>query len=171
MRRMVRVIAVSVIGSVALWGSRLVWSEEHEKDEKPLLDALSKSKHTLVGGIQQAAAKPPEAAISAKFELEDGKLSLSVYIGIPLDQQKAVFERFYRVDKARSRESGGAGLGLSIARWAVEAHGGRIELESEEGKGSRFRIVLPDREGELVRDRDIETAVSRPHVAREDPRI
>jgi signal transduction histidine kinase len=54
-----------------------------------------------------------------------------------------VFERFYRVDAGRSREQGGAGLGLSIARWAVEANGGRIELETEDGKGSVFRVVLP----------------------------
>ena len=63
--------------------------------------------------------------------------------GIPEAHRSRVFERFYRIDKARSREDGGAGLGLSIALWAVRAHGGRIELQSEEGKGSTFRIVLP----------------------------
>ncbi len=63
--------------------------------------------------------------------------------GIPLEHQTKVFERFYRVDKARSQQSGGAGLGLSIVRWAVEAHGGKIELFTEEGKGSTFRITLP----------------------------
>lgn len=63
--------------------------------------------------------------------------------GIPPEHIGEVFERFYRVDTARSRELGGAGLGLSIARWAVEAHGGRIEVESQEGFGSTFRIVLP----------------------------
>jgi heavy metal sensor kinase len=63
--------------------------------------------------------------------------------GIPLEDQGRVFDRFYRVDKARWRESGGAGLGLSIAKWAVEAHGGSIELNSEPNLGSTFRIVLP----------------------------
>jgi heavy metal sensor kinase len=63
--------------------------------------------------------------------------------GIPLEDQGRVFDRFYRVDKARWRESGGAGLGLSIAKWAVEAHGGSIELDSEPNLGSTFRIVLP----------------------------
>jgi len=63
--------------------------------------------------------------------------------GIATEHQAHIFDRFYRVDKARSRELGGTGLGLAIARWAVEAHGGRIELESQEGKGSIFRITLP----------------------------
>ncbi len=63
--------------------------------------------------------------------------------GIPGDHRPYVFDRFYRIDKARTREWGGAGLGLSITRWAVEAHGGAITLKSEEGHGSTFRIVLP----------------------------
>ncbi|HET6201541.1 MAG TPA: ATP-binding protein [Planctomycetota bacterium] len=63
--------------------------------------------------------------------------------GIPPEHRDRVFDRFYRVDTGRSRELGGTGLGLSIARWAVEAHGGRIELESEPGRGSTFRIVMP----------------------------
>ena len=63
--------------------------------------------------------------------------------GIADVHQQRIFERFYRVDPGRSRESGGVGLGLSIARWAVEANGGRIELASEEGKGSSFRVLLP----------------------------
>jgi heavy metal sensor kinase len=63
--------------------------------------------------------------------------------GIPAAHRERIFERFYRVDPDRSRESGGTGLGLAIARWAVTANDGRIELESEESKGSVFRIVLP----------------------------
>jgi heavy metal sensor kinase len=65
--------------------------------------------------------------------------------GIAPEHQVRVFERFYRVDKARSRAEGGAGLGLAIARAAIERHGGRIELESAPGRGSLFRIVLPMR--------------------------
>jgi len=63
--------------------------------------------------------------------------------GIPAANQHRIFERFYRVDQARSRDTGGTGLGLAIARWAVEASGGRIELESAAGQGALFRVVLP----------------------------
>src|SRR5215472_12498467 len=63
--------------------------------------------------------------------------------GIPKEHQPYVFDRFYRVDKARTREWGGAGLGLSIARWAVEANEGDLALKSDEGQGATFRISLP----------------------------
>ena len=63
--------------------------------------------------------------------------------GIAKEHQEHLFERFYRVDPSRSHESGGAGLGLAITRWAVETNGGRIEVESELGLGSHFRIILP----------------------------
>jgi len=67
--------------------------------------------------------------------------------GIGQEHQSRVFERFYRVDKDRSSERGGAGLGLAIARRAVELNGGCIELKSEQGAGSTFRIILPARKG------------------------
>ncbi len=64
-------------------------------------------------------------------------------VGIPADDQARVFERFYKVDRARQRGSGGTGLGLTIARHIADAHGGRIWLESTDGKGSTFRVSLP----------------------------
>ena len=63
--------------------------------------------------------------------------------GIPEPEQERVFERFYRVDKARSRERGGTGLGLAIVRHIAEMHGGRVTLRSEAGRGSTFRIAVP----------------------------
>ena len=77
---------------------------------------------------------------------EDGKVTVTVGdtgIGIPQAEQERIFERFYRVDAARSREAGGTGLGLSIARHIVEAHDGRLWVESAVGEGSQFHFSIP----------------------------
>ena len=77
---------------------------------------------------------------------EDGECVIRVKddgVGIPPEDQKHVFDRFYRVDKARSRETGGTGLGLSIVDSIVKIHGGSIELESQVGVGSEFIVRLP----------------------------
>ncbi len=94
---------------------------------------------------------------SIKYTKEDGKVAVKIFkdetnviieikdtgIGIASDELYKIFDRFYRVDKARARETGGTGLGLSIALTAVELHGGNIQVESEEGVGSTFRIIIP----------------------------
>jgi signal transduction histidine kinase len=64
-------------------------------------------------------------------------------IGIAETDLPNVFERFYRADKARTRESGGVGLGLSIGRWITEVHAGTIEVQSSPGHGSVFQVRLP----------------------------
>src|SRR5438093_9899069 len=63
-------------------------------------------------------------------------------IGIPPDAQARIFDRFYRTDAARAHAKKGTGLGLSICKWIAEAHHGRIEVQSTEGEGSRFTVVL-----------------------------
>jgi len=64
-------------------------------------------------------------------------------IGIPEKDLPSIFDRFYRVDKARSKDEGGSGLGLSICKHIAEAHKGKIEVESKLGVGTRFKIRIP----------------------------
>jgi len=80
--------------------------------------------------------------------------------GIPPEHLDKVFDRFYRIDEARSREAGGAGLGLALAKWGAEAHGGRLELESTR-TGCIFRLFLPVSE-HVIGEAFVETAAARP---------
>ena len=92
--------------------------------------------YTPRGGHVTVAATPhgQEVRVTVK---DDG-------IGIPAEDLPHIFDRFYRVDKSRSRVGGGSGIGLTIARYFVEAHGGRIRAESAgAGKGSTFTFTLP----------------------------
>jgi signal transduction histidine kinase len=89
---------------------------------------------------------PSPGKITLSAEQREDRLAISIEdtgIGIAPEDQDRIFERFYRVDKARSRELGGAGLGLAIAQWIVHLHQGSVTLKSELGKGSTFRVEIP----------------------------
>lgn len=89
---------------------------------------------------------PPEGEIRISGKIEKGLVCISVADtgeGISEEELRRIFQRFYRVDKARSREAGGTGLGLAIVESIVHAHGGRIAVESEVGRGSTFSVCLP----------------------------
>jgi heavy metal sensor kinase len=109
---------------------------DHELIRRLILNLLDNAvKYTPAGG-----------EISLALTRENGNAEIVVRdngVGIPESAQPRVFDRFYRVDKARARAMGGAGLGLSIAQWIVEVHGGDITLLSAPGKGSTFTVVLP----------------------------
>jgi two-component system, OmpR family, phosphate regulon sensor histidine kinase PhoR len=104
------------------------------------------TQYTLRGGRITLSAETRDADVV--FTVSD------TGIGIPKSDQSRIFERFYRVDAARSREAGGTGLGLAIAKHLVEVHGGRIWVDSEIGQGSRFHFSVPifDPERAVVRN-------------------
>ena len=86
-------------------------------------------------GRVEVGGGPVEGGVSV-FVRDDGP-------GIPPEARERIFERFYRVDKARSRDQGGTGLGLSIVKHIIQAHGGEVRVESELGQGTTFRFTLP----------------------------
>jgi signal transduction histidine kinase len=92
-------------------------------------------KYSPAGGRIEVRVKA--AADEAQIEIEDSGP------GIPAEHAEKVFQRFYRIDKARTHAEGGTGLGLSIVEWAVSVHGGRVELDSTPGAGCTFRLHFP----------------------------
>jgi two-component system sensor histidine kinase VicK len=89
---------------------------------------------------------PEKGNISVRCEALGDKVIITIKdngIGISKEHYERIFERFYRVDKARSRDLGGTGLGLAIAKHIAEAHGAEIEVESEVDKGTEFRVIIP----------------------------
>lgn len=135
-------------------------SFEQELKEKQLSCIVEGEAVTVIGDkskLHQAVYNLMSNAV--KYSLEGGEIRLFVRktaagaelgvadegIGIPEKELPLIFERFYRTDRSRNRKTGGVGIGLTIVKSIVQAHGGRVEVESREGEGSCFRILLPVR--------------------------
>jgi two-component system phosphate regulon sensor histidine kinase PhoR len=116
-------------------------------DAAVTIDGDAEAMRELVDNLVSNAIKytPSGGRVDVKLSTENGSAVLEVAdtgIGIPPEEQSRVFERFYRVDKARSRQLGGTGLGLSIVKHVALAHGGSVSLKSATGRGSTFRVQL-----------------------------
>ncbi|MCI0473850.1 MAG: cell wall metabolism sensor histidine kinase WalK [Ignavibacteria bacterium] len=116
-------------------------------DDTRVFADSEKIKHVLINLIDNSVKYTPDGGtISITTEKEEREIRVSLSdtgVGIPKDDLPRIFERFYRVDKTRSRDMGGSGLGLSIVKHILELHNSRINVESETGKGSKFEFFLP----------------------------
>lgn len=127
---------------------RSVRIQNQVSNDLPSVSADRERIHQVLFNLLDNAHRfsPPGGVVIVRAVGEDGSCEVSVQDagpGIPKEHLPLVFERFYRVDPSRSREDGGTGIGLAIARSVVEAHGGRIWAESSATGGSTFRFVLP----------------------------
>lgn len=128
--------------------SKQIEFQEDLANDCVIVEGDSHSLHRLILILVDNAVKytPERGAVTVSLTRSGRCAVIEVRdngIGIAPQDLPHIFERFYRADKARSREFGGAGLGLSIARWEAEAHGGEMEVESTLGQGSVFRVRLP----------------------------
>ncbi len=116
-------------------------------DPIPVEGDSGRLKQVVVNLLDNAIKYTPQGGkVSLRVGESIGRAVLEVTdngIGIPAKEQAHLFERFFRVDKARSRDMGGAGLGLAIVKSICTAHGGKVEVQSAEGRGSRFKVELP----------------------------
>jgi two-component system, OmpR family, phosphate regulon sensor histidine kinase PhoR len=116
----------------------------------PSAEGHAESLERLLLNLLENAIKynRPQGTVRLRLGTAEGGACLEVSdtgIGIPTEALPRLFERFYRVDKGRSRDEGGTGLGLAIVKHIVQAHGGRVDVVSREGEGSTFRVWLPAR--------------------------
>jgi two-component system phosphate regulon sensor histidine kinase PhoR len=144
----VRDICEKVVDSLRRSADQKGQSLEMELDSPDLMALGDKYRITqaLANLVDNAIKYTPEKGkVKVQAREKDGLIELTVSdngVGIAKKDLLRIFERFYTVDKGRSRELGGTGLGLSIVKHIVEAHGGRVEVKSEPGKGSRFSFTL-----------------------------
>jgi two-component system phosphate regulon sensor histidine kinase PhoR len=121
-----------------------------ESENQSVVGDEEKLTQVLVNLLDNAVKyTEPGGSVDVTVRASDGKVIISVRdtgIGIPPGDRDRIFERFYRVDRARSRESGGTGLGLSIVKHVVEAHRGAVAVDSGLGQGSVFTVTLPRQE-------------------------
>jgi heavy metal sensor kinase len=106
---------------------------------------------TVIMSVVRAQPESPD--IPHALTVPHARLSVAdTGIGIAPEHLPSLFDRFYRVDSGRSRDQGGSGLGLNIARWVAESHGGQIRVESEVGKGTTFTVLLPLRQSQVAEE-------------------
>jgi signal transduction histidine kinase len=127
---------------------RAVELDEGVPDDLPPVYADAERVHQVLFNLLDNAVRftPSGGRVTVRASRINGVVDVTVADtgpGIAPEHLPRLFERFYRVDSARSRDEGGTGIGLAIARSVVEAHGGRIWAESEPGKGSTFTFQLP----------------------------
>ncbi len=119
---------------------------EPEPYLKPFLCNPDRMKQLLINLLDNAMKYTEEGSITISCREEDNKVILQIKdtgIGIGKEHLSRIFERFYRVDKGRSRKQGGTGLGLSIVKHIVELYSGNIQVDSKPGEGTEFKISLP----------------------------
>jgi two-component system phosphate regulon sensor histidine kinase PhoR len=135
-------------------------------DRRRLAEVLQ----NLLDNARQYTLPGGEIVLSAEAHALEVVFTVSdTGIGIPRTDQSRIFERFYRVDAARSREAGGTGLGLAIAKHLIEAQGGRIWVESELGKGSHFHFSVPVFEGQRAMHHATPSTTARNNRGRRTP--
>jgi signal transduction histidine kinase len=107
-------------------------------------DAISQVLLNLLNNAVKYSDEDKYILVKVQKDLSSALISVTDHgVGISKEESKRIFDKFYRVSTARSKETRGSGLGLTLAKHIIEAHGGTIEVESEVGKGSRFTVILP----------------------------
>jgi signal transduction histidine kinase len=116
-------------------------------DQVSVLGDSDRLKQLMLNLVDNAIKYTPSGGtVNLSLSKQNGWAHLSVSdsgIGIPPEDLPHIFDRFYRVDKARTRSQGGSGLGLAIAKWIVQAHGGGIQVNSRVGEGTTVTVTLP----------------------------